>query len=382
MNIAIVVIAFNRPESLKRLLSSISRAEYNNDNVTLVISIDYQDSEPHAETLVVAKNFEWMHGEKKIIEHKNNLGLRKHVLSCGCLTETYPAIIMLEDDLFVSKQYYDYAQQMLETYGNSNQISGISLYSHQWNVNVNRPFIPEPSEYDVYLIQFAQSWGQCWNVRMWKEFYKWYQENENNIIEGENIPSFVKNWPKSSWLKYFISYTIKSNKYFVYPYYSLTTNFSDSGTHNKILDASFQVVLQDNRMQYRIPLIDNAIKYDAFFEREDLSQSIGFIKSDLMIDLYGSKRKTNENYILTTKALPFKIIASYGLCLRPHELNIIHNIEGKDIFLYDTAGKVVLKNKRNNNIRILQYDYKNLNFRKLIYLLKDKLISKLYENRI
>ena len=45
MNIPIVVVAYNRVNSLRRLLTSISRAEYPAEPVELIISIDKGENE-------------------------------------------------------------------------------------------------------------------------------------------------------------------------------------------------------------------------------------------------------------------------------------------------------------------------------------------------
>ena len=76
---AIVVVTYNRPDSLKRLLGSLSKARYP-DGVPLVISIDGGDS--HEEEVVkIAGEFPWPHGKKEVICHEKNLGLRKHILT-------------------------------------------------------------------------------------------------------------------------------------------------------------------------------------------------------------------------------------------------------------------------------------------------------------
>ena len=41
---AIIVIAYNREESLKRLLTSLNNAIYESDDITLIISIDKSDN--------------------------------------------------------------------------------------------------------------------------------------------------------------------------------------------------------------------------------------------------------------------------------------------------------------------------------------------------
>ena len=40
---------------------------------------------------------------------------------------------------------------------------------------------------------------------------------------------------------------------------------------------------------------------------------------------------------MTLKKHHFKLLHSYGLNLRPHELNVIYKTEGADIYVYDTS---------------------------------------------
>jgi len=381
MDITIVIATYNRPNSFLRLLESINQADYNGDSVRLVISIDYEKSEQHLETVAIAKDFEWMYGEKRIIEHQQNMGLKKHILSCGCLTEIYPTIIMLEDDLLVSKQYYNYTRQMLDKYGLDKNIAGISLYTPSW-ISIfgrpGRPFIPENSEYDVYFLQFAQSWGQCWTTSMWNDFYIWFLQNNEKLVVEPEIPSHVTGWPESSWLKYHIHYVAKNNKYFVFPYISLTTNFGDVGMHTEATYSSCQVHLQNKKIQYRTADFLEGTKYDVFYERLDLQVLPNIDNSDLCVDLYGAKcNKTKKRYWLTRTYAPYKIVKSFGLFLRPHESNISFNIQGDDIFLYDTSEQAQIRRKKDINRTRLMYDYKVISLkdslRMLLYNLKERL---------
>ncbi|PNW26694.1 glycosyltransferase [Formosa algae] len=133
INPALVVVTFNRPESLKRLLDSLNNAYYNEYNVPLIISIDYQNSIQHNEVVEIAENFKWTFGKKTIINHVENLGLKKHVLKCGDLVYDYDSIIMLEDDLFVSQEFYTTTIQLLNFYKSDDRIAGVSLYTHKKN---------------------------------------------------------------------------------------------------------------------------------------------------------------------------------------------------------------------------------------------------------
>ena len=152
MNIAIITVGYNRPDSMQQLLNTVVNADYENDKVDLIISI--------------AENIKWSYGEKKIRAFSERQGLRNHIIQCGDMTEYYDAVVVLEDDLMVSKYYYTYVKQALAFYCDDCKIAGISLYKHQTHPGVYRPFEPVNNGYDVYMQQFAMSWGQCWSNTM------------------------------------------------------------------------------------------------------------------------------------------------------------------------------------------------------------------------
>ncbi|HDL48798.1 MAG TPA: hypothetical protein ENH33_02390, partial [Actinobacteria bacterium] len=111
---AIVIVAYDRPRPLARLLDSLAQIRTpTGDDVQLVISID--DSVPA--TMEVAHRYDWPFGPKRNIGHKTRLGLRTHVLTCGDLTTEYGSILMLEDDLYTSPDVYRFAQDAATFYG-------------------------------------------------------------------------------------------------------------------------------------------------------------------------------------------------------------------------------------------------------------------------
>jgi len=334
---AIVIVGYNRPASLSRLLTSLSVADYDGESVPLIISIDKSDNEDVAK---VADDFRWNYGEKIVKTYTQRLGLRKHVISCGNLSLQYGSVIVIEDDLYVSPNYYIFAKAAIAFYEKEDKIAGISLYSHSWNVNCSRPFIPADDGMDAYFLQFAQSWGQVWTASMWTSFIDWYIHNSDKIHDETDLPRAVTCWPDTSWLKYFIRYLVKTNRYFVYPRVSLTTNFGDQGQHARVSSPSYQVpLLWGNKKEYNFPeYAKKAVSYDAFFERMGLGEVVGVPEEYLCADLYSTKgNQIGKRYWLTSATANYKVHTSYGLQMRPHEVNIICGINGKDIFCYDTS---------------------------------------------
>ena len=89
---------------------------------------------------------------------------------------------------------------------------------------------------------------------MWKPFRKWLEKWDCNFDKVDTY-SIIKGWDKA-WSKYFEAYLILTNKFFIYPYTSLSTNFSDVGVHTNEgqISNSYQVELIYGRKKYVLPL--------------------------------------------------------------------------------------------------------------------------------
>lgn len=350
MEIAICVIAYNRLHALKRVLNDLLNSYYN-QSVTLIISVDKSNT---TEVGAYSKAFHWPYGEKRCIIHKTNLGLRKHILSIGTFLEEYDALVVLEDDISVAPNFYNYVLKCVEKYRDNENIAGISLYNFPLNYHNNLPFYPLRSNSDIYLMQNAMSWGQVWMKTQWKSFMKWYENNSEEFAYKLHLPKSICSWGVNSWLKYHTKYCIENNKYFVYPYSSLSTNNSDKGVHNAVGQTRFQAPLfYGEQKNY---LFNECVKYDAFFESEILYEVLNLDKSMLCVDFYGLKEnRLKKRFFLTRKCLNYRIVSSYALDLKPYEMNIIKNRAGNELFLYDTSESTVNINKNRGVRSIMMY---------------------------
>lgn len=330
MDIAIVAVGYNRPQSLRRLIRSLCEADYASySNVPLIISIDFSGDES---CLEVAKKFEWKFGKKEVIYHRERLGLKKHILSCGDLTERFDGVIILEDDLVVSPFFYSYAVQAADFYFSSEIIAGVSLYNYQFNDCAHTAFEAIDDGFDNYFMNFPSSSGQLWTKKHWQEF-RLFMEEENPFNESDfaELPAFVQSWPSSSsWKKFFYLYLVKRNKYFVFPRISLTTNFGDIGEH---YDQKTTILQAPLLLRYRVfnfsRFVDSLSIYDHFFELE------GYCISSLVdkgiakqteIDLNGAKPLflIKKKYLISIKKSnnPIQIFSTDFF---PAELNLFYS---------------------------------------------------------
>jgi hypothetical protein len=333
---AIVLVAYNRLNSLKRLLGSLKKGHYP-QNTRLIISIDH--SPGNSEIVEFAGEFEWEYGQKEIIVHSVNIGLRKHIISCGDLTLKYGSVIILEDDLFVSPFFYLYALKALEFYKDHPSVSGIGLfnYSHIESIHSPEPFSPVIDGSDVYYLQYACSSGQAWTDTQWTAFRDWY-DGAPALETIKSMPEFVLSWPERSWKKYFIAFLIARNSFFVYPRVSLTTNFDDMGTNRSGSTSEVQSILLMSHKDFSFSsLNDSLCVYDSHFEM--LPGKIKELNNKLepynfTVDLYGKKNpgRFAEEYLLTTKNCR-DYAMGFSRSLKPHDMNIIMDIPGSEIFL-------------------------------------------------
>ena len=381
-NIPIVVVEYNRPKALNRLLTSLSRAEYNSNNITLIISIDF--AHDNQDVLLIAKSFLWEYGEKQVKYSPKNLGLRRHILQCGDYATEYGNVIILEDDLYVAPDFYNFSQEALLFCQGKPEIGGVSLYNHQQNVHTNLQFNALDDGYDNWYFQFASSWGQAWSAEHWQAFKTWYKYN--TILKNDSrIPNNVLNWSDKSWLKYFIVFLIEKNQFFLYPQLSQSTNFGDQGTHVGNNNNDYQVPFSiAARPKYCFSEVNESTSvYDAFFENKKLALSLGIAENDISIDLYGYRSQYENRYILTSKILNYRILNSFGRALKPIDLNIIMEIEGKDIFLYDST-IAEINHSKPKKAEELKYFIKGLTIEKekIIFEVYFKIIIKLINNKL
>lgn len=381
---AIVIIAYNRSRSLERLLKSVGKAQYpENQKIPLVISIDKGDN---SDVIRVAENFTWTHGEKRVVCRKENLGLKRHVLLCGDYVQEFGSVILLEDDLYVSGAFYGFAKEALSYTEEDDRISGVSLYNHLLNVHTREPFLALPDGYDNWYFQFASSWGQAFTKKQWMGFRRWMEENDGKSITGKAMPANVSGWSHKSWLKYFICYMIETDRYFLYPRQSLTTNFSEEGTHAKETVNDLQVPMTPvlRRECLFSSLEESGAVYDAFFENKKLAGkvlSIAGIHTDdagaeheTEIDLYGYKPETGKRYLLTARALHYQVIASFARSLRPIDANVEQGLKGDAFFLYDRTKPA--DEPRTDDVQKYLYHYRAFKSRYGIEIIKDRIKKK------
>ena len=112
----------------------------------------------------------------------------------------------------------------------------------------------------------------------------------------------------------------------------------DAGEHGGDNNSLVQVNLLQQDYDYRLYDVDKLARYDIYFNNVCLYEKLGIPENDLCLDIYGfHSNEKGCKYILSTKVLPYKIVKSFALNMRPIELNVMYDISGNGLYLYDTT---------------------------------------------
>lgn len=369
---AIVVVGYNRMVSISRLLNSLNEAHYEHE-APLVISIDCSGMK---ELYDYVEMFKWKHGNKYVIIQEKKLGLKTHIFFCGELSRHFKSVTILEDDLFVSPFFYHYVEKAVDIYGQDSKVAGISLYKNETNGFVGLPAFYLNNGNDVFAFQSTSTWGETFTYSMWSGFKKWLDSWDEDFDKIDMLQA-IKGWNRA-WSKYYEAYLVASNKFFIYPVISLSTNFSDEGVHVRSgkCNNAWQTELLSGLKNWQMGDVDSLVKYDTYFNLMGWKGDFG--DSNVGLDLYGNRENiTKFHYLVSVRQLPYKIVKRYGIRLRPIENNLLLNIDGEGIYVYDMTIPCNNQYVETPQCFLMEYYLRNMNTRYLKDYLKQKVINRL-----
>jgi hypothetical protein len=163
-NAPIALFAYKRPLHLKKTLESLSNCAGASESELFIFCDGARaemDSKDVMEARRIAKSRKWC-GVNNVIEQDKNLGLAKSIISGVTeLCAKYGRVIVIEDDLLVSRFFLSYMNRALDFYENKERVMQIS--GHMFPVELK-------AETDAIFLPFASSWGWATWGRAWAHF--------------------------------------------------------------------------------------------------------------------------------------------------------------------------------------------------------------------
>lgn len=238
----IIIFAFNRPYLLNQTINSLKQCRLANVS-DLYIFIDGPRNESDIikvnEVKKIAKNTEGFNSVT-CRESDTNKGLANSVISgVSEIINKFGKVIVVEDDLYLSKGFLEFMNFMLNKYQNDNRIFQVSGFG----VKIKKP---KDYEYDYYMNIRAHSWTwgtwkDRWETVDWqvKDFPKLVldKKKQRNFNKGgSDLYGMLKNYMEhknNSWYIRFNYSMFCQNKYAVMPIRSLVMNFGfgEDSTH-------------------------------------------------------------------------------------------------------------------------------------------------------
>jgi len=234
----IIVLTYKRNNSLLELLNSLNNLDMDGDVAALEIWIDRNKTNAvSTEVLECARNFRWNKGRVRVHVQEKQVGVygqwidtwrpklgqppsRNNVNGAGEL------VLILEDDMSVSKYAYRWLKAAHRFYANRTDIAGITLQSEGVIIAKNGGDLRPPSDGVAYLYRYSSSWGFAPRGRTWYDFQDWFHKVSTNakfrpyvkgIISTQWYNNFIKAHTETSmWTMWFIHYCHQYKLYTLY----------------------------------------------------------------------------------------------------------------------------------------------------------------------
>ena len=276
---AVAIFAYRRPNHLRKLLQSLSE-NYGVEEFEVYLFIDGPRTEIDFELIqkvtLTAEDFS-NELNLHVLSSPVNLGLATSIRSnVSKLFEQYDTLIVLEDDLIVSKYFLLFMSNGLRAFAEDQSIAAISGYSYPIS--------------DLIEGGYILPGGDCWGWATWKDRWEavnWDAVKLNAELKNSGrIISFNLNGEYDyfgmlvdselglidSWAIYWHTSMFLSSKYTYYPNQTLVLNtgMDQSGTHFNSKSKGFDVqnVLHDSVAEIQLSdLQDRSKDLSALYRR-------------------------------------------------------------------------------------------------------------------
>ena len=174
----IIILARDRPNSIRRLLLSLSEADYGEERGDLTVLLDRgRTGAFDIEVLKVLNKFSWNFGNFAVILQQQYTGALQHWMLAWNITcsQEYQALI-LEDNVVLSPYFYRVLRAAYYTYLKYSYIAGFSLdFPSEFSDNLS-------FESNIILSEYRYSRAFSPHPRCQKQFIEWYSQHKEEYI--------------------------------------------------------------------------------------------------------------------------------------------------------------------------------------------------------
>ena len=241
----IAIFAYKRLDYLKILINSLKKNSLSKNSIIYIFSDGWKSDFDKEEVLYVRKYIDQILGFKKvfIILRSKNFGLSKNIIDgINFVLKKNKKIIVLEEDLKLSKNFLTFINSGLKIYENDSRIASINGWFF--------PLSSKKNIEDTFFIRGADCWGWGTWRRAWKKFDTDGQRLLNKIRKNKleklfnfnNSFNYMKmlqnqiNKKNQSWAIRWYASAFLENMYTLHPKLSLVENTGTKNGENSKFD--------------------------------------------------------------------------------------------------------------------------------------------------
>lgn len=259
----VVLIVYNRPKHLLKTLNSLKKNPECKYTDLFIFSDGFKNDndQDQKKVLKVRKLIRKVNffRKKKIIEKKENLGLKKIIIdSINYVMNKKSKVIVLEDDIIVSKFFLNFMNTALNKYRPIKKIWHISA----WNYSIS----VKSSDSDAFFIKNMNCWGWgTWKNR-WKKikinpkfFEKKFTKKDKYLFNlnnsFENFSQITRNAEKkiSTWAIFWNATIFLNNGLCLNPVKSFTINIGQDASGTNTVNPQLLNNRLNNKKKFKLP---------------------------------------------------------------------------------------------------------------------------------
>lgn len=255
----IAIFTYNRLKETERMIESLKKTNLSSESELFIFSDGAKNKEDEIKVKELRQFLKTVFGFKKInliFSEKNN-GLAASIIKGVTeLIDKYEKVIVLEDDLLVSKDFLIYMNEALDIYKDRDDVWSISGFSP--NIDISEKY-----KEDIYLTLRGCSWGWAtwknrwktvdWKVKDFEQLKRSRKLKKEFNISGNDMFKMLELQMLgkiNSWAIRWCYSQFKQKKYTIYPVVSKIKNigFGEDATHGGIFIEKHLVNLDERKL--------------------------------------------------------------------------------------------------------------------------------------
>ena len=253
----ICLFVFNKSHLINKILNSLSRCVGFSEHKVFIFSDNFEnyiDKKRVDKIRNILIKFSVKNKNVTLIFRNKNFGLKKNItLGISEIISKYKRVIVLEDDLILSRNFLLYMNSGLNFYKKKKKIFSINAYVPKLPNKLLRNY-----SYDNVLIYTPSSWGWgTWHDR-WKMFKPRFKVDKKNIKKVKKIFSLSKNENyfsfldinlrnKDLWAANWSYASLKNKKLNSFPVISKVSNIGFDGSGQGGLSKKYEINIKKNK---------------------------------------------------------------------------------------------------------------------------------------